>query len=110
MRRTPNPLFVMLASLAQQELSRQVAYLEKENEILRARLPKNIRTTKSERVQPPNLTIPDVLLTPRSPRSLSLLHQLRAVLFFIARRIAHARTGKPSANAIELAGKRFTSG
>ncbi|MCG6154168.1 hypothetical protein [Rubinisphaera margarita] len=52
MRRTLHPLFVMLASITQQELARQVAYLKKENEILRARLPKNIRTTKSERVQP----------------------------------------------------------
>ncbi|MBV10485.1 hypothetical protein [Rubinisphaera sp.] len=37
MRRTLHPLFVMLASLTQQELARQIAYLKKENEILRAR-------------------------------------------------------------------------
>ncbi|MCG6156603.1 hypothetical protein [Rubinisphaera margarita] len=51
MRRTLHPLFVMLASLTHQELARQVAYLKKEYEILRARLPKNIRTTKSEPLQ-----------------------------------------------------------
>ncbi|MCG6155864.1 hypothetical protein [Rubinisphaera margarita] len=51
MRRTLHPLLVMLASLTQQEQVRHVAYLKKENEILRARLPKNIRTTKSERLQ-----------------------------------------------------------
>ena len=49
MRRTLHPLFVMLASLTQQELARQIAYLKKENEILRARLPERIHTTKAER-------------------------------------------------------------
>jgi len=49
MRRALHPLFVMLASLTQQELARQIAYLKKENEILRARLPERIHTTKAER-------------------------------------------------------------
>ena len=49
MRRTLHPLFVMLMSLTQQELARQIAYLKKENEILRARLPERICTTKAER-------------------------------------------------------------
>ena len=49
MRRALHPLFVMLASLTHQELARQVAYLKKENQILRARLPKRIVTTPEER-------------------------------------------------------------
>ncbi len=49
MSRTLHPLFVMLMSLTQQELARQIAYLKKENEILRARLPERICTTKAER-------------------------------------------------------------
>ena len=49
MRRTLHPLFVMLASLTQQELACQIAYLKKENEILRARPPERIQTTKAER-------------------------------------------------------------
>ena len=49
MRRTLHPLFVMLMSLTQQELARQITYLKKENEILRARLPERIHTTKAER-------------------------------------------------------------
>ena len=49
MRRALHRLFVLLASLTHQELARQVAYLKKENQILRARLPKRIVTTPEER-------------------------------------------------------------
>lgn len=46
-----HPLFVLLASVTRQELARQVAYLNAENRILRARLPQRIVATQSERCQ-----------------------------------------------------------
>lgn len=44
-----HPLFSLMASLTRQELARQIAYLKAENQILRARLPKQIVTTAKER-------------------------------------------------------------
>ena len=49
MRRMLHPLFAMLVSLTHQEMARQLAYLKTENAILRARLPKRIHTTPTER-------------------------------------------------------------
>jgi hypothetical protein len=44
-----NPLMYLLACATRQELARQVHFLKTENEILRSRLPKTIRTTQDER-------------------------------------------------------------
>ncbi len=44
-----HPLFSLLASVTRQEQARQVAYLKAENELLRARLPKQILITPKER-------------------------------------------------------------
>jgi putative transposase len=44
-----HPLFALLASVTKQELARQNAYLKAEIRILRARLPKRIVATESER-------------------------------------------------------------
>ena len=44
-----HPLFAMLTCSTRQELARQVAYLKEENRILRARLPKRLKTTPAER-------------------------------------------------------------
>ncbi len=44
-----HPLFVILASLTQQELAKQVTFLREENRILRSRLPKRIIATRTER-------------------------------------------------------------
>ena len=46
-----HPLLVMLASLAHQELARQVVFLREENRILRLRLSKRIGVTPSERIR-----------------------------------------------------------
>ena len=44
-----HPLLVMLASLTQQDLARQVVFLREENRVLRSRLPKRMMVTPSER-------------------------------------------------------------
>lgn len=44
-----HPLLVFLLLMTQSILLRQIAYLKAENQILRARLPKQIRTTMAER-------------------------------------------------------------
>ena len=44
-----HPILYLLACATRQELARQVHYLRVENEILRAKLPKTIRTTADER-------------------------------------------------------------
>ena len=44
-----HPLLYFLANATRQELARQVHYLKTENQVLRARLPKTIRTTPDER-------------------------------------------------------------
>jgi len=44
-----HPLILMLASLGKSELARQVQYLKAENEILRAKLPKRVTVTPTER-------------------------------------------------------------
>jgi len=43
------PLLVFLIHMTQSILLRQIAYLKAENQILRSRLPKQIRTTAAER-------------------------------------------------------------
>lgn len=48
-KRILHPLFNLLGSLTQQELTRQVAYLREENKVLRERLPDRISTTEKER-------------------------------------------------------------
>ena len=49
MARFFHPLILMLASLGKSELARQVQYLKAENEILRAKLPKRVTVTLTER-------------------------------------------------------------
>ncbi len=44
-----NPLLFMLARTTHSNLAQQIEYLKAENQILRSRLPKHIRTTKPER-------------------------------------------------------------
>jgi len=44
-------LLLLIAGSTQQELAAQIQYLKAENEILRARLPKRIRTTAQERIR-----------------------------------------------------------
>ena len=46
-----HPLLQLLACATRQELARQVQYLKVENQILRSRLPQQIRTTPQERRQ-----------------------------------------------------------
>jgi putative transposase len=49
LQRVLHPLFALLASVTRQDLARQVTYLKEENRILRARLPKVITVTATER-------------------------------------------------------------
>ena len=49
MARFFHPLLLMLASIGKSELARQVQYLKAENEILRAKLPKRVTVTPTER-------------------------------------------------------------
>lgn len=51
MSRIFHPILYLQACATRQELARQVHYLKTENQILRARLPKTIRTTPDERRQ-----------------------------------------------------------
>ena len=44
-----HPLLALIASATDSELAKYVEYLKRENEVLRARLPKRIHTTKEER-------------------------------------------------------------
>ena len=44
-----SPLLFFVAQATQRELAEQIQYLKAENEILRARLPKQLRTTREER-------------------------------------------------------------
>ena len=44
-----HPLLTLLASLSRQELARQVTYLRAENQILRARLPAQLRLNNQEK-------------------------------------------------------------
>ncbi len=46
-----NPLFFIIAKSTHSEMARQIQYLKVENQILRARLPKYIQTTPTERFQ-----------------------------------------------------------
>ena len=49
MSRIFHPLLYMLACATRQELARQVQYLKEENRVLRAKLPKRITVTPTER-------------------------------------------------------------
>jgi putative transposase len=51
MSRIFHPLLYVLVSASKQELIRRIAYLKSENQVLRNRLPKMIRTTPKERRQ-----------------------------------------------------------
>ena len=51
MSRIFHPLLYLLVSATKQELIRRIYYLKSENEVLRNRLPKTIRTTPQERRQ-----------------------------------------------------------
>ncbi len=44
-----NPLLLLLVTANRGHLAKQIQYLKAENEVLRARLPKHIRTTPAER-------------------------------------------------------------
>lgn len=69
-----SPLLFLIASATQDQLAKQIQYLKAENEVLRARLPRHIRTTPTERVKllkfgkPLGASIKDVIsiVTPRT--------------------------------------------
>ena len=51
MSRIFHPLLLLIASKVDRELAKHVQYLKVENQILRARIPKQIHTTKDERAR-----------------------------------------------------------